>query len=405
MASMKELPKITPFKMASLGIGWLGFNFFWAFHSATIPLFLKNFTQSKFLISLVLSLPGVAGCIIPPVVGYFSDRTTTRFGRRAPYIFVGMLCTFIFILWLPKCGSFVTVAAVCGVMYFSLRVAETPYLSLLPDITPPNQRGTASGMMNLFGSIGLIAFFIIGSQIWDIYPNGVFYIVAFVSFIFSITAILILKKHDVADDGAESSGPADKIGIFGYLKGIIQETNVLKLFVAQFFWWLGFWMMTSFLTLFVSESLNVPEGSTLFVPMVFSIVATVFMLPMGVLGDRFGRKGIITVMLVFWAVSGALIGLSQNLTQAIVIVGITGIPYAAVIGIGYAFMLDLIPAHRTAEFVGLSTISVATSQILGPLIGGKVIDIIGYRLLFPTASMSMITGLIILQFVRSRKSE
>jgi len=162
-------------------------------------------------------------------------------------------------------------------------------------------------------------------------------------------------------------------------------------------------MSSSFLTLFVSESLKIPEGSTLFVPMLFSIVATVFMLPMGILGDRFGRKGIITVMLVLWAISGALIGLSQNLMHAIIIVGFTGIPYSAVIGVGYAFMLDLIPVDRTAEFVGFSTISVAAAQILGPLIGGKVIDIMGYRLLFPTASLLMITGLIILQFVHSRK--
>jgi predicted MFS family arabinose efflux permease len=46
-----------------------------------MPLFLRNFTKSKFTISLVLSLAGVAGCIVPPIVGYLSDRSLTRFGR------------------------------------------------------------------------------------------------------------------------------------------------------------------------------------------------------------------------------------------------------------------------------------------------------------------------------------
>jgi len=120
-------------------------------------------------------------------------------------------------------------------MYFSLRVAETPYLSLLPDITPPHQRSTASGMMNFFGSVGLISFFVIGSQIWDTYPNYLFYIVACVSFIFPFMAILILKEPDAVNEVIKSTGSAETKGVFGYLHGIIQEINVLKFFTAQFF--------------------------------------------------------------------------------------------------------------------------------------------------------------------------
>jgi maltose/moltooligosaccharide transporter len=74
--------------MIVLGAGFFGTQMFWAFHSASMPLFLKDFTESKFEISLVLSLAGVMGCIAPPIIGHFSDRTWTRFGRRKPYAFV-----------------------------------------------------------------------------------------------------------------------------------------------------------------------------------------------------------------------------------------------------------------------------------------------------------------------------
>jgi len=402
---MDEPAKITPLKMATLGIGWFGINFFWAFHSTTIPLFLKNFTGSKFMISLILCLPGVAGCIIPPIVGYFSDRSINRFGKRKPYIFFGMLGVFICLLGLPFGKSFGFVALISGVMYFALRLAETPYLSLLPDITPPQQRGTASGTMNLLGSVGLIFYFLIGSQIWDANPTAVFVTVALVTYGFSLIAIFLIKEPAILQTEVEKTNGLSGAKIFEYIKGIIAESNVLKFFIAQFFWWLGFWMITSFLTLFVVEELNVGEGKSLLVSMIFSIVASLFMLPMGILGDRFGRKGIISFMLVFWAIGGGVIGLSQNLLHAIITVAITGIPYAAVIGIGYAFMLDLIPRERTAEFVGFSVISVAVAQIFGPLIGGKLIDIMGYRWLFPTAGSLMVVGFVILQFVRSRQNQ
>lgn len=391
--------------MALIGIGWFGAQFFWGFHGASIPLFLKNFTDSKFMISLILSLPGVTGCIIPPIVGYFSDRSFNRFGKRKPYVFFGIIGVFVCILVLPHMPTFGVVVLISGFMYSFLRVAETPYVSLLPDITPPPQRSTASGVMNLFGSIGLIAYFFIGSQIWDSNPTIVFYMVAFTIFGFMLTAILLIKEPVVQiTKGQEATGSL-KSKIYKYLQGIVEETNVLKFFGAQFFWWLGFQMIASFITLFVVEELKVAEGQSFLVLMTFSLVATLFMLPMGMLGDRFGRKGIISFMLGFWVLSGVSISLAQNLVQALILVGISGIPFAAVTGIGYAYLLDLIPEERTAEFVGLSTISGASAQVFGPLIAGKMIDTMGYRWLFPVAAGFMSIGLVLLQFVRSRRQK
>jgi len=103
-------------KMAALGLGFFGTGIFWAFHSASMPLFLKGFTDSKFKISLVLSLAGVMGCMVPPIIGHFSDRTVTRFGRRRPYMFFGMLCMCLCILSLPHIPVYGFVALVAALM-------------------------------------------------------------------------------------------------------------------------------------------------------------------------------------------------------------------------------------------------------------------------------------------------
>jgi maltose/moltooligosaccharide transporter len=390
------MTKISPGRMITLGVGWFGTQFFWGFHSGSMPLFLRNFTESKFRISLVLSLAGVAGCIVPPIVGYLSDRSLTRFGRRRPFIFLGILGVFISILGLPHVAAFGLVAAISGSMYFFLRIVETPYLSLLPDITPPEQRSTTSGVMNLLGSVGLITCFIISSGIWDKHPTAVFRTVALTSFGAILAAITLIREPKIAPPKKS----AEKVSALKYLNGIASEANALKFFIAQFFWWLGFWMVSTFATLFVAEELKISEGKSFLVLLVFSIVATLAMLPLGILGDRLGRKGILSCMIALWAVSEIVVSLSQNLTQALITVGLTAIPFAAVMGIGYAYLLDLIPRDRTAEFVGFSIISVASAQIIGPLGGGKLIDTFGYRSIFPAAAFFMIVGLIILQFIR-----
>jgi MFS family permease len=386
--------------MVLLGVGWLGFQFFWAFHSGPMPLFLRDFTESKFAISLVLSMAGVAGCIVPSAVGYMSDRSATRFGRRRPYVFLGFLAVLLSLLVLAHAPTLGLAALASGVMYFALRFAETPFLSLLPDITPPRQRSTASGVMNLLGSFGLIACFAMSFAIWDDHPVALFRLVALISFGAVLLSIALIREPEAArGTGAGSANPLI------YLRSIADEKDALRFFSAQFFWWLGFWMVSSFATLFVVEELGVVEGKSFLVLLPFTVVATLFMLPLGILGDRYGRQGILSCTVALWAATEILVGLSQNLTQAIVTIGISAIPFASVMGVGYAFMLDLVPGRRTAEFVGFSVISIAVAQILGPLIGGVLIDGLGYRSIFPAAAVSMLIGFAILQLVSPRSRE
>jgi MFS family permease len=384
--------------MLLLGAGWFGFQVFWAFHAGPLPLFLRDFTESKFTISIVLSLAGLMGCVLPPVVGYLSDHSVTRFGRRKPYVFCGFLGLSLCVLSLPHLATFWLVALVAGSMYFCLRFAETPYLSLLPDITPPEQRSTASGVMNLLGSVGLISCFAVSSAIWDDHPGAVFNLVAIASLAGVLLALSLIPEPEAAgQEAAETPNP------LAYLRSVAEETNALKFFAAQFLWWLGFWMVSSFITLFVVEELGVMEGRSFLVSMAFSVVATLFVLPLSMLGDRFGRKGILSLAVLGWAAIQVVVGFTQDFTQALVAVGSSAIPFAAVMGVGLAFMLDLVPPERTAEFVGFSTISIAFAQIVGPLIGGELIDTLGYRSMFPTAAACMLGGLLLLQLVRPRR--
>jgi Na+/melibiose symporter-like transporter len=396
---VNEQAKIGVSKMILIGVGWFGIQFFWGFNTASMPLFLTKFTDLKTMIGLVLSLAGVAGCIVPPIVGYVSDRTSGRFGRRRPYIFCGLLGVLICLFLLPQSATFTMVAAISALMYFSLRSAETPYLSLLPDITPPEQRGSASGVMNLVGSLGLISYFIIGRVIWSTHPNLAFYLVAVVAFAAAFITISILREPVVPFEEPSAGG-----GPFAYIKGVTSESSAMRFFVAQLFWWLGFWIITSFVVLFITEELGAPEEQVYTVLFVFSIASTLFVLPLGILGDKFSRRGLLSVAIFLWGVFYIIVGLAQTITQVLLLVGFTAIPFAAVMSVGLAYLLDLIPPERTAEFVGFSVISVAAAQVAGPLIGGVVIDTLGFWAIFPTTAGFMWLGLVLLQFVQPRSA-
>jgi len=383
---------VRPITMVVLGVGSLGLQVFWAFNTGTMPLFLKGYTSSKFYISLVLSLAGVSACMVGPLIGYLSDRTPARFGRRAPYVVVGMLAAALCLLALPHAVAFTTVAALSVVMYCAVGLAQTPYYSLLPDVTPAEQRGTASGVMNLLGSVGIIAYFAGSAALWEAHPRVVLALVALVAVGAVLVPVTFIREPAAVP-------PPAGAGIRAHLRSVRRQTPVLTYFAASSCCWLGHWIAVTFFTLFVVEELGVSEGPSQYAPMVFGLSAMVATLPVGMLGDRVGRKRLLAWLVSLWVVVAIGMTFAQTLTHALIGAALTGVPFAALMTVGYALMLDLIPKARTAEFLGLSVVPVAVPQVIGPLLGGFLIDTFGYRSIFPAAACAQLLALVLLRYV------
>jgi MFS family permease len=395
---MSERAKISDVTMILIGMGQLGTLFFWSFHGASMSLFLNDFTDSKYKIGFVIGLAGVANCLVPIVVGRISDRTRSRFGRRRPYIAAGTLVLFgstVAFAHMPTLGA---AALMAGIMFFSLAFCSVPYLALLPDITPPEQIGKASGYLNLLGGVGLIAYQAVAAKTWDNYPTETIYLVAVV-----FTASMFATVAFIREPPAASVAVSEKIHPFKYLAGVIKETNVMKFLAAIFFIYLGLLMIFPFVTLFLVEEMGIAEGRSILVMLTASIVETIVILPLGMLSDRFDKKKLLSYMIVLMAVTSPLIAFSQSFRHAVLAMGLMGIPIAGIVAVGYAFFLDLIPKGRAAEFVGFYAFCIGLAQIVAMQVGGKLIDIIGYRLVFSSGGIFIAIGFIIFQFIQAPK--
>jgi MFS family permease len=395
---MNERAKISDATMILLGMGQLGTLFFWSFHGASMSLFLNDFTDSTYKIGFVLSLAGVANCLVPIVVGRISDRTRSRHGRRRPYIVAGGLVMFGSTMAFAHMPTLGAAALMAGIMFFSIAFCSVPYLALLPDITPPEQLGKASGYLNLLGGIGLIAYQAAGANTWDNYPIETIYLVAVVFAVSMFITVAFIKEPSVS-----SIGVPEKMHPLRYLAGVIKETNVTKFLAAVFFISLGLNMIFPFVTLFLVEEMGIAEGKSILVMLTASIVETIVILPLGMLSDRFDKKKLMSYMIVLMAVTSPLIAFSQNFTHALLAMGLMGIPIAGIVAVGYAFFLDLIPKGRAAEFVGFYAFCIGLAQIVALQVGGKLIDIIGFRLVFASAGILMLLGFFLFQFIQIPK--
>ena len=153
----------------------IGFAFFsilmvWQAYNFYCPLFLKtmlydtlvekNATQySEFIIGAIMALDNVLALFMLPIFGKLSDKTKTKYGKRMPYIILGMAATVIIFpfmalcyLWNALAGLIVTMLVVLVIM----NIYRSPAVALMPDVTPKPLRSSANGLINLVGYFGPI---------------------------------------------------------------------------------------------------------------------------------------------------------------------------------------------------------------------------------------------------------
>ncbi|WP_408591534.1 MFS transporter [Novosphingobium sp.] len=101
----------------------------------------------------------VTGLLVQPLIGHWSDRTWTRFGRRRPWFVAGALLAGLALVGLPNCGVLLLAAAFLWLLDASLNVSMEPFRAFVGDMTSADQR--AQGFAVQTGFIGAGA--VIGS--------------------------------------------------------------------------------------------------------------------------------------------------------------------------------------------------------------------------------------------------
>ena len=86
---MKQKPSLSFWKLWNLSFGFFGVQIAYALQNANISRIFATLGADPHSLNYFWILPPLMGMVVQPLVGLFSDKTWTRFGRRIPYLFVG----------------------------------------------------------------------------------------------------------------------------------------------------------------------------------------------------------------------------------------------------------------------------------------------------------------------------
>ena len=143
----KQLPDLKFSQLINISFGFFGVQIAYALQSANISRIFATLGADPHSLSFFWLLPPIMGMIVQPLVGKYSDRTWTRYGRRIPYLFIGAIVAILVMCFLPNAGSLglsVGQAMVFGAVMLMLpssRSSATPVrwsASSSPSCSPPS---------------------------------------------------------------------------------------------------------------------------------------------------------------------------------------------------------------------------------------------------------------------------
>jgi len=383
------------------GFGNLGANAVYNFLNGAAGLYLNRYPEVPiWAVGLLSQERSLAGAFAQPIVGAISDRTRTRIGRRKPFFIAGVALTAASLLYLSGFPPIAPMLIVLSVNAFFLNVAVDPYTALMADLVPPGQRGRVGTVLAVFNMLGQIAAALLALFLWDRSPQLVFVLVAAILVVaFTVTTIGVREP-----DAPPAPKERVRIDVGSYVRGLLAQRELTKYVLAAAVFWLGTGGVLPYLTRFAVNELGTSEGDSfqLFLPALLGTIAGA--IPAGYAADRVGKKPVLAVGLVAFALF-ALVG-SQvvSVPQALVVMGFIGLANGVWTALNVPLLVDLVMPERAAEMTGLGSGVWSLAQPIGAVIAGILIgNFSSYRASFIGASVLVFISFLLLLTVRAPK--
>ncbi len=165
---MKTKPNLSFMNLWNISFGFFGVQIAYALQSANISRIFATLGADPHNLSYFWILPPLMGMVVQPLVGLFSDKTWTRFGRRIPYLFVGAAVAVIVMCLLPNAGSLglaVSSAMTFGLISLmfldtSINMAMQPFKMMVGDMVNEEQKAKAYSIQSFLCNAGSLAGYI-----------------------------------------------------------------------------------------------------------------------------------------------------------------------------------------------------------------------------------------------------
>lgn len=418
-----------------VGLAFLSICAFWQMHDNVIPLILtKTFHMNETYSGVIMAADNILALFLLPFFGSLSDRTSTKLGKRMPFILFGTGCAVILMNLLPlldnsyaaepsplKLASFVIVLAL---LLIAMGTYRSPAVALMPDVTPKPLRSRANAIINLMGAVGGVFYLAFAAVL---YPNSkvkaleeagkhvdyqpLFLIVSAVMFLAVGILFLTIRERKLTEENQalEAQHPEwnlavdDGSGNEALPKPVKRSLAFLLASIAL--WFIGYNGVTTWFSTYVDVVMGQGLGGASQCLLIATVGAVVSYIPIGALAAKIGRKRTIQIGIVLlaacFAMGYVLTTMYTTITPVMFIVfALVGFAWAAINVNSLPMVVEMCKGSDIGKFTGYYYTASMAAQVVTPVLAGTLMRQIDYRVLFPYAALFVALSFVTMLFVR-----
>ena len=412
-----EKCRLSFWQIWNMSFGFLGIQMGFALQNANASRILQIFGADVHELSWFWIIAPLMGLIVQPIIGYYSDKTWGRFGRRKPYFFVGAILASIGLVLMPQADIFIAFlpalwvgAGMLMIMDASFNIAMEPFRALVGDNLRTDQRtlgfsvqtaligfGAVVGswlpytLTNWFGiSNETVAGVVPANLVWSFIIGA---IILIVSILITVTTTKEYSPDELAAfDNAENdvleqeehTETSSLLDIFTDFKKM--PVTMRQLSWVQFFSWFGLFGMWVFATPAIAQHIyNLPytdSSSAMYQNAgdwigilfgIYNLISAFYAFALPYIAKKIGRKRTHALSLIIGGLGLLSIYIMPDKNWLIVSMIGVGIAWASILAMPYAILAGSIPPKKMGVYMGIFNFFIVMPQIINALIGGPLV--------------------------------
>ncbi|MET0782435.1 MAG: MFS transporter [Microbacterium sp.] len=344
-------------------------------------------------LAIVATIGALAAMLAQPIAGQISDRTRTRFGRRAPWIVIGALAGALSLVGLAFANTLVGVAIAWTLVQISYNFAQGPLSAVMPDRVPLARRGTFAALSGIGLMVGALGGSIVGSLFFNSITAG--YIT------FAVISVVVLALFVVFNPDYSSTQLArEPFSFADFLRTFwvnpIAHPDFFWAFTGRLLLYTGYFAVTGYQLVILTDYLGVDKPETVIpilglISLAGILIATIIS---GPLSDRIGRrKPFVFGSSVVMGLAMLLPWLAPSLESWMIMTFISGLGFGMFQAVDTALMSEVLPSAKSfAKDLGVVNIAATLPQTLAPAVAGAIVLAFGYVGLFPVGIALSVLG-------------
>lgn len=351
--------------------------------------------NKEFVFGVVTGVGAAVSLLVVPLIGYLSDRTTSRFGRRHPWTLAGAVVGALGLAVLASAPSILVMTVGWCLVQAGVGGMLAALTSAVPDRVPVEQRAQVGGLIGISQMLGTVMGAVVVTLLVSGLPAG-----------YMACAVIVL------------------VGALFFVWRT-PDTKLIVKPVRPTFWisprehpdfawaWLGHLMInlgnafgTLYLLFFLADVVHhpSPEDGLLVMMALYGVALAAGAVLFGARSDRSGRrKPYVYLAAVVMALAALLLAIWPTWEVALVAAPLLGVGFGTYWAVAIALLTQVLPAASDrAKDLGVLNVANSLPQVMAPLLTALILaNLGGYRGLFAMSALTTMLAAVLMSRVRS----